>query len=114
MSAARCLLRSAASRAANLAAGAKPRPTRSPFRFPKQSSISNRVFRLPVEASCCVESLIPYHSATASALLTSMLSVSRHSYGWTPEGPYSLSSPGKRRLDEDQASKMIAMMMYDE
>ncbi|RDX93828.1 hypothetical protein CR513_23867 [Mucuna pruriens] len=98
MSAARCLLRSAASRAAgtaNLAAGARPRPARSPFRLPKQTSISNRVFRLPVEASCCVESLLPYHSATASALLNSMLS-------------------GKRRLDEDQASKMIAMMMYDE
>nr|KYP51852.1 hypothetical protein KK1_026207 [Cajanus cajan] len=88
MSAARCLLRSAASRAAgaaNLAAGARPRPARSPFRLPKQTSISNRVFRLPVEASCCVESLLPYHSATASALLNSMLSVSRHSYGWTPE-----------------------------
>ncbi|KAL5157332.1 Protein NUCLEAR FUSION DEFECTIVE 6, chloroplastic/mitochondrial [Glycine soja] len=88
MSAARCLLRSAASRAAgaaNLAAGARPRPARSPFRLPKQTSISNRVFRLPVEASFCVESMLPYHSATASALLNSMLSVSRHSYGWTPE-----------------------------
>ncbi|KAK7327845.1 hypothetical protein VNO77_21938 [Canavalia gladiata] len=89
MSAARCLLRSAASRAAstaNLTAGVRPRSTRSPFRLPKQTSISNRIFRLPVEASCCVESMLPYHSATASALLTSMLSVSRHSYGWTPEG----------------------------
>ncbi|KAL9321186.1 hypothetical protein ACSQ67_013025 [Phaseolus vulgaris] len=88
MSAARCLLRSATSRAAgaaNLAAGAKPRSARSPFRLPKQTSISNRVFRLPVEASFCVESMLPYHSATASALLNSMLSVSRHSYGWTPE-----------------------------
>ncbi|KAL2341861.1 hypothetical protein Fmac_009801 [Flemingia macrophylla] len=88
MSAARCLLRSAASRAAgaaNLAGGARSRPARSPFRLPKQTSISNRVFRLPVEASCCVESLLPYHSVTASALLNSMLSVSRHSYGWTPE-----------------------------
>ncbi|WVY93399.1 hypothetical protein V8G54_032487 [Vigna mungo] len=88
MSAARCLLRSATSRAAgaaNLAAGARTRPARSPFRLPKQTSISNRVFRLPVEASFCLESMLPYHSATASALLNSMLSVSRHSYGWTPE-----------------------------
>ncbi|KEH36562.1 hypothetical protein MtrunA17_Chr2g0282671 [Medicago truncatula] len=84
MSAARCFLRSAASRA-NLAAGAKPRPTCSMFRIPKQTSISNRISRLPVEMSSGVESLLPYHTATASALLTSMLSVSRHSYGWTPE-----------------------------
>ncbi|XP_004485820.1 protein NUCLEAR FUSION DEFECTIVE 6, mitochondrial-like isoform X1 [Cicer arietinum] len=88
MSAVRCFLRSAASRAAstsNLAAGGRARPTRSMFQIPKQSSISNRISRLPVEMSCGVESLLPYHTATASALLTSMLSVSRHSYGWTPE-----------------------------
>ncbi|KAL5158352.1 Protein NUCLEAR FUSION DEFECTIVE 6, chloroplastic/mitochondrial [Glycine soja] len=79
---------SAASRsagAANLAAGARPRLAQSPFRLPKQTSFSNRVTDLPVEASFCVESMLPYHSATASALLNSMLSVSRHSYGWTPE-----------------------------
>ena len=48
------------------------------------------LIRLPVEMSCGVQSLLPYHTATASALLTSMLSVSRHSYGWTPEGINSL------------------------
>ncbi|KAI5447955.1 hypothetical protein KIW84_015410 [Lathyrus oleraceus] len=88
MSAARCFLRSAASRVgstANLAAGAKTRPSRSTFRIPKQNSTPNRISRLPVEMSCGVQSLLPYHTATASALLTSMLSVSRHSYGWTPE-----------------------------
>lgn len=44
--------------------------------------------RSPVELSCCVETLLPYHTATASALLTSMLSVSQRSYGWTPEGNF--------------------------
>ncbi|MED6130622.1 hypothetical protein PIB30_002741 [Stylosanthes scabra] len=87
-SAARSFLRSAASRTsgtARLASGARARPAEPLFRVPKQSSLSNRIFRSPVELSCCVESMLPYHTATASALLTSMLSVSRHSYGWTPE-----------------------------
>ncbi|XP_054800534.1 protein NUCLEAR FUSION DEFECTIVE 6, mitochondrial-like isoform X1 [Prosopis cineraria] len=88
VAAARSLMRSSASRSfrnAKLATGVRASPTGSPFGIPKRNSLSNRMFRSPVELSCCVESMLPYHTATASALLTSMLSVSRRSYGWTPE-----------------------------
>ncbi|KAK8629363.1 hypothetical protein V6N13_078205 [Hibiscus sabdariffa] len=83
MSAARSVLRSAATR---LAGVPKPmtRPACSPIWISKQNPLSSRVFRLPMELSCCVETVLPYH--TASALLTSMLPVSRRSSGWTPEG----------------------------
>ncbi|XP_054802110.1 protein NUCLEAR FUSION DEFECTIVE 6, mitochondrial-like isoform X3 [Prosopis cineraria] len=88
--AARSFIRSAASRnirKLDLATGARvSRSTCSPFSTLKQKSLSKRIFRLPVELSCCVEMMLPYHTATASALLTSMLSVSHQSYGWNPEG----------------------------
>ncbi|KAK3433073.1 hypothetical protein EUGRSUZ_D00599 [Eucalyptus grandis] len=93
-SAARSVLRSpslrtsasaSASAARSAAAGLKPRPARSPFRIPAQKPLSHRIFRSPVEMSSCLESVLPYHTATASALLTSMLSVSRRASGWTPE-----------------------------
>ncbi|KAJ8638829.1 hypothetical protein MRB53_015523 [Persea americana] len=79
----RSLLRSAPLRnaAAKLAAQPKPTSPSSSKRVPLLSS-PPRFLRTPVEMSCCVESLLPLHSATASAVLSSMLAVSRRSYGW--------------------------------
>uniref|UniRef100_A0A0D3ELK3 Uncharacterized protein n=1 Tax=Oryza barthii TaxID=65489 RepID=A0A0D3ELK3_9ORYZ len=45
--------------------------------------------RSPVELSVCVESLLPLHSATAAARMTSMLAVPGQGLGWLTEvGPY--------------------------
>ncbi|XP_074308074.1 protein NUCLEAR FUSION DEFECTIVE 6, mitochondrial-like isoform X1 [Silene latifolia] len=63
-----------------------PKPKSNFFTLPKQNSLSSpRIFRSPVELSCCVESLMPYHTATATALLTSMLAVTPRGFNWTPE-----------------------------
>ncbi|KAJ7948358.1 Protein NUCLEAR FUSION DEFECTIVE 6, chloroplastic/mitochondrial, partial [Quillaja saponaria] len=53
--------------------------------FATSKTFSNRTVRCPAELSFCVESMLPYHTATASALMTSMLSVSRNCCGWLPE-----------------------------
>ncbi|CAL9121214.1 unnamed protein product [Musa textilis] len=58
----------------------RSRPAATASRFPR--------YRLPypVETSFCLESLLPMHSATASALMTSMLTISRRGPGWLSEG----------------------------
>ncbi|XP_074580706.1 protein NUCLEAR FUSION DEFECTIVE 6, mitochondrial-like isoform X1 [Curcuma longa] len=81
----RSILRSPSLRgAASRAGSARPSLLRS---VPKQRppSAAVRFFRSPVEASFCVESMLPMHSATASALMTSMLAISRRGCGWLSE-----------------------------
>ncbi|CAI9107130.1 OLC1v1006421C1 [Oldenlandia corymbosa var. corymbosa] len=89
--AARSMMRSATASARSASskafAGAKPKAAPSPFRTPVQNPLTARIFRSPVElSSVSVNSMFPYHTATASALLTSMLSDSARTYGWTLEG----------------------------
>ncbi|OVA11515.1 hypothetical protein BVC80_9009g49 [Macleaya cordata] len=86
---ARSFIRSASSfrsAAARVASQAKPKSAPSPSFFSKQKPLSQRIFRSPVEMSCCVESLMPFHSANSSALLISKLGVSCQPYGWLLEG----------------------------
>lgn len=49
------------------------------------------LMRSPAVLGCCIESFLPMHNATATALMTSMLSVSMRGYGWLSEGIYSPS-----------------------
>ncbi|CAA0823623.1 Unknown protein [Striga hermonthica] len=87
--AARSVIRSVSTSARGAAviisAGTKPKASPSPFRVPTQKPLSARIFRSPVEMSS-VASMLPYHTATASALLTSMLSVAPRCHAWTLEG----------------------------
>ncbi|CAO1946016.1 unnamed protein product, partial [Urochloa humidicola] len=74
-------LRSAAARAASRA-GPAPLPRRMPASAPRV------LLRSPVEmSSVCLESLMPMHSATASALMTSLLAApASKGFGWLSEG----------------------------
>ncbi|CAL9074637.1 unnamed protein product [Musa textilis] len=65
--------------------GASRASLRSPPKL-RPAATPSRFLRSPVETIFCVESLLPMHSATASALMTSMLAVSRTGYGWLSEG----------------------------
>ncbi|XVF84971.1 hypothetical protein PTKIN_Ptkin17bG0081500 [Pterospermum kingtungense] len=77
------LTHSPSSRPANnkLAALFSPKPA-SASRFSLRNLTSSR---LPVELGCAV-TLMPLHSATASALFTSLLSLHNQSWGCLSEG----------------------------
>ncbi|XP_051133866.1 protein NUCLEAR FUSION DEFECTIVE 6, mitochondrial-like [Andrographis paniculata] len=86
--AARSVLRSAARGAsARLSAGVKPMAAASPLRISSQKPLSARIFRSPVELSSVkLVSMSPFHTATASAVLISMLNVAPCGHAWSIEG----------------------------
>ncbi|XP_073146211.1 protein NUCLEAR FUSION DEFECTIVE 6, mitochondrial-like isoform X2 [Henckelia pumila] len=88
--AARSVLRlaTASSRSAVIrrSAGVKPKAAPSPFGISSRTPLTARIFRTPVELSgISLVSMLPYHTATASALLNSMLSVAPRGQAWTLE-----------------------------
>ncbi|KAF0917583.1 hypothetical protein E2562_020954 [Oryza meyeriana var. granulata] len=81
--AARSLLRSSASLLRAAPARSAPSAARPSLR--RALSAPPRILRSPVELSVCVESLLPLHSATAAARMTSMLAVPGQGLGWLTE-----------------------------
>ncbi|XP_058752272.1 protein NUCLEAR FUSION DEFECTIVE 6, mitochondrial-like isoform X2 [Vicia villosa] len=82
---ARSIFRSSSACRTAFRIGSEAKAARSTFRIPSSKPTSQSAFRSPVELSFCVESMLPFHSITASALMTSKLVVSQRSYGWLPE-----------------------------
>ncbi|KAL2937851.1 Protein NUCLEAR FUSION DEFECTIVE 6 chloroplastic/mitochondrial [Bienertia sinuspersici] len=89
IAAARSIFRSTSARCAASKFASAAKPARSAFGAPT-NSLSSRIFRqsCPAELSVCLETMQPFHTATASALMTSMLSISPRSFGWVPDGKF--------------------------
>ncbi|KZV57565.1 hypothetical protein F511_03025 [Dorcoceras hygrometricum] len=88
--AARSIMRlaTASSRSAafRMSAGVKTKVASSPLGISSRTPLTARVFRTPVELSgVSLVSMLPYHTATASALLNSMLSVAPRGQAWALE-----------------------------
>ncbi|XP_010540884.1 PREDICTED: protein NUCLEAR FUSION DEFECTIVE 6, chloroplastic/mitochondrial isoform X3 [Tarenaya hassleriana] len=83
-SVARSIFRATSSRTTATAGRFSSQAKSAPSMFRSTSRRSSLIpsLRSPVQLSFCAESMLPYHTATASALMTSMLSISGCSYGW--------------------------------
>ncbi|XP_027909215.1 protein NUCLEAR FUSION DEFECTIVE 6, chloroplastic/mitochondrial-like isoform X2 [Vigna unguiculata] len=84
--AARLIVRSCSAGRSAFRVASEAKTARSPFRIASNKPLSQSTIRLPVELSSCVVSMMPYHTATASALMNSMLSISSRTSAWIPEG----------------------------
>ncbi|KAK8956767.1 hypothetical protein KSP39_PZI001463 [Platanthera zijinensis] len=77
----RSVFRSSSARNVSMRFPGKNCTSRSPLRPPKFSSASPRFLRRSSATCFCLDSLLPMHTATSSALMISLLSVSvRHGY----------------------------------
>ncbi|XP_073038601.1 uncharacterized protein [Primulina eburnea] len=85
--------------------GVKTKATTSPFGISSRTPLTARIFRTPVELSgVSLVSMLPYHTATASALLKSMLSVAPHGQDWTLEG--------KERIEYEVTRKRVVITAH--
>ncbi|WOK98529.1 hypothetical protein Cni_G07241 [Canna indica] len=84
-SAARSLLRAPSLRGAAARFGAARPAFSRAAPYLTRTGAATRFLRSPVEATFCIESLLLLHSETASALMTSMFTLSRRSYRWLSE-----------------------------
>ncbi|XP_020576424.1 protein NUCLEAR FUSION DEFECTIVE 6, chloroplastic/mitochondrial-like isoform X2 [Phalaenopsis equestris] len=82
----RPILRSAAIRNATARFASKTSGARSPCLIPKLGSTTPRFLRSSVVSCLCLESVLPMHSATSSALMISLLSISTHDIGFLSKG----------------------------
>ncbi|RYR68723.1 hypothetical protein Ahy_A03g015200 isoform B [Arachis hypogaea] len=105
--AARSIFRSSSAARCAFRAAAEAKSSRSTFfRMASNKPLSQSTRRIPVELSFCVESMMPLHTATASALMNSMLAISRHRCGWIPEG--------NEKACQGRFSRGLIMKLLDE